>query len=111
MKNGMAVHGLAPLIASTIGPKNSELYTRDFFGCNQFAKNRGREFVKLIGEIYRTVNEEYGDISRKAYGVAFSILALLDGSGEHWSGESRFRVCVEENGEWKPVDFLHHDLE
>jgi hypothetical protein len=90
---------------------NCDLYTLENFGCNRFRERQGREFIKLIEEAYRAVDEEYTNVARKPRGVAFAILTLLDGSGEHWSGESRYRVCVEDEGGWKPIDFLHHDLD
>lgn len=112
-KCGLANAACPPRTANGIflRVRDYELLTREDFGCNQFRECLGHVFVRLAEELYRAVDEEYDDIARKPHGVAFAILTLLDGSGENWTGESRFRVCTEdEDGEWKPVEFQHHDL-
>lgn len=109
IKSGRARHLNAPIYLEATGDRY--LLTREDFGCNQFRNRQGREFVKLVEEAYRAVDKDYANVERKPRGVAFHILTLLDGSGENPSGESRYRVCVEQDGEWRPVDFMHHDLE
>jgi hypothetical protein len=67
------------------------------------ANKDGEQFLRQVRGIIADCNELPKE--KIAHVVAFQILVMLDGSGEH-DGES-YRI-VTENG--NPVEFFHHEL-
>ncbi len=65
---------------------------------------QGKEFLDEVREIYRECSKQETP-ERAARITAFSILVMLDGSGEHCG--TKYRVLTEE---FELVEFFHHDL-
>jgi len=76
--------------------------------CVGCPKCNGKIFLQQVRDIIQLTSRYQlrNDGTNVAQVTAFSILVMLDGSGEQ-SGTHRFRV-VTEDGE--PVEFGHHDL-
>ncbi len=65
---------------------------------------QGKEFLDKVREIY-TECSRIESPEQAARITAFSIMVMLDGSGEHCG--TQYRVLTED---FELVDFFHHDL-
>lgn len=70
-------------------------------------KSRGAQFLSEIRSIISECEKLQPE--RRARVVAFSIMVLIDGSGEH-VGKQYKLFEVNENDDLLSVDFLHHEL-